>query len=213
MTEEKAKQIILNLKQKYGRIASELSYGNLFELTISVVLSAQTTDRQVNAVTPALFKRYKDFNLLAEARVTEVEKIIKSVGLYKTKARNIVNLSGDIVKKYNGKLPRTREELMKLPGIGRKSANVILSFGMKIDAFPVDTHVNRIACRIGFTQSKNLLEIEKSLTHYIPKKDWRIAHLLIINHGRKICMARNPKCNECPINALCEKNDVQDSNS
>ncbi|MCU0820848.1 MAG: endonuclease III [Spirochaetes bacterium] len=211
MTAKKAKKILEYLKQKYGKIETELSYSNLYQLTISVILSAQTTDRQVNTVTPDLFKRYKDFDRLAAARVSEVEKIIKSVGLYKTKAKNIVGLSREIMSKYNGKLPRTREELMTLPGIGRKSANVILSFGMKKDAFPVDTHVKRIARRIGFRQSDDPYEIEMALTHYIPEKEWRSAHLLLINHGRKTCMARNPKCAECPINLLCGKNGVQDN--
>ena len=213
MTKEKAAKIIKTLKRRYGEIDTALSYKNLFQLTIAVVLSAQTTDKQVNSVTPALFKQYKDFKSLARAGIPEIEKIIKSVGLYKTKARNIVGLSRDILKKYNGKLPRTREELMELPGIGRKSANVILSFGLKINAFPVDTHIKRIAFRIGFTPSKDPFEAEKSLTGHIPEKEWGTAHLLLINHGRKICTARNPRCAECPLNKLCGKNGVQDSNS
>ncbi len=211
MTKKKAQNIIAILKQNYGDISSDLLYGNLYELSISVVLSAQTTDKQVNTVTPMLFKKYPDFKHLSKAKTSDIEKIIKKVGLYRTKAGNIVNLSKEIVNNHNNQVPSTLEELIKLPGIGRKSANIILQFGFDKPAFPVDTHVKRIAYRIGFKKSNNPFEIEKALTGYIDRNEWKIAHLLFIYHGRNICKARKPQCCECSIRYFCEQNDVPDN--
>lgn len=208
MTEKTARKIIEKLKTRYGDIETELVYKSLYELTISVVLSAQTTDKQVNKITPVLFKKYPDFTTLAGAPRADIEKIIKSVGLYKTKAKNIINLSRGIIKNHGGKIPDTMKELISLPGIGRKSASVILSFGFKKEAFPVDTHIKRIARRMGFTDSENPVIVENALAQYIPSSEWTSAHLLLIKHGREICKARSPLCPACPVKNLCEKNYV-----
>lgn len=205
MTKKRSGKIIEMLKIFYGNMDmdAELS-DNIYELTVKVVLSAQTTDRQVNSVASKLFWKFPDFYSLSKAPLSEVENTIKSVGLYRNKARSIVNLSRRVIDKHNGFLPDTFEELVKLPGIGRKSANVILSLGFKKAAFAVDTHIQRIANRLGYKKSNNPYEIEKALASYIPREDWRRAHLLLIEHGRSICKARKPLCNECPVNNLCD---------
>jgi endonuclease-3 len=204
MTKAKAKKIFEKLQHYYGKTNAELSYSSLYELTIAVVLSAQTTDKQVNSVTPALFNKFPDFQKLSGAGIREVKSIIKSVGLYKTKAKNIINLSKKIVIECNNILPNKIEELLKLPGIGRKSANVILSIGFKIPAFPVDTHILRIANRIGYIESSDPFKVEKAITNFLSKDYWTDSHLLFIKHGRVTCMARKPLCLQCPINKLCD---------
>ncbi len=204
MTKEKSKRIMQKLKKYYGRVEAGLSFKNLYELVVSVVLSAQTTDRQVNKVTIALFEKYRDFKSLSAAKLIEVEKIIRSVGLYKTKAKNIINLSKIIANEYKNKVPDEFSELIKLPGIGRKSANVILAMGYKKPAFPVDTHILRIANRLNYVKSSDPYKAELALMQYIPEKEWGSTHLLLIRHGRKICSARKPLCSECPIITLCD---------
>lgn len=204
MDKKRARKIIETLKNFYGEVQTELFFKNHYQLVIAVVLSAQTTDKQVNKVTAELFKKYPNFYALASANPHDIEKLIKPIGFFRVKSQNIVKLAKGVIEKYNGKLPQTREELMKLPGIGRKSANVILSVGFGIPAFAVDTHIIRIANRIGFVNSKKPRDVEMALTSVIPKKDWNIAHLLLIRLGRTICAARKPRCNECPFNSLCD---------
>ncbi len=191
------------LKKHYGVPDPSLRYTGLYELAVSVVLSAQTTDAQVNAATPALFARYPDFARLARARIGDVERIIKSTGFYHNKARNIVALSRAVTQRHGGELPSAREELTALPGIGRKSANVILSIGFGVPALAVDTHVLRIANRLGYVESDDPLRAEEALTSMIPRADWTTAHLVLITHGRALCAARAPRCRECPVRTLC----------
>jgi len=200
---KKSSRIIKKLRVHYGKAVPALRYTNLYEITIAVVLSAQTTDRQVNEVTEILFKKYPDFRFLAQARTAEIEKIIHGTGFFRTKARNIISLSRKVMDDFSGRLPRTHEDLLTLPGIGRKSANVILSQGYGIPALAVDTHVGRVARRIGYTSEKDPDLVEKSLTSVIPRRDWTEAHLLFITHGRKICGARNPHCSICPVADDC----------
>jgi endonuclease III len=204
ITRAKAKKILEKLLRFYGKISPGLSYSGIHDLAIAVVLSAQTTDKQVNSVTPELFKRFPDFKSLSKADLSEVESVIKSVGLYKTKAKHIIKLSGKVVTEYNNILPNNIEELLKLPGIGRKSANVILSMGFGIPAFPVDTHILRIVNRLGFIKTSDPFKAEKAVTGCIPRDKWIETHLLFIKHGRTICRAGKPACTECPINKLCE---------
>ena len=186
-----------------------LNYENVFQLTIAVILSAQSTDVAVNKATPAFFERFPDARSLAEADVEEVKKYIKSIGLYNTKAKNIVALAKILVEKYNGKVPDTMEELTALPGIGRKTANIILSVGFdKTVGIAVDTHVFRIAHRTGLSDKKTPTQVEKDLLREIPKKYWKYANHILVTHGRNICSARNAKCGICPIEDLCEKNGV-----
>lgn len=204
MTKKRSEKIIAKLLEFYGRPKPALMYRNLYQLAVSVVLSAQTTDAQVNNVTPDLFKSFKDFKSLSCASQKEVEKIIKSTGFYRNKTKNIIGLSRAVMEKFNGVLPETRESLMELPGIGRKSANVILSMGFNIPAFAVDTHVLRLANRLGYCNSEDPAVAEESLNSMIPQSDWIIGHLLFITHGRKICTARNPDHEKCPVNQFCD---------
>ena len=203
MTKAKSKKILEKLIEYYGVTKSDLSFSGIYELTIAVVLSAQTTDKQVNSVTPVLFKSYPGFKNLASASINDVESIIRGVGLYKTKARNIIELSKVIIDEYKNKVPDNMEELIKLPGVGRKSANVILSIGYNKPAIAVDTHILRISNRIGYVKSDDPFKVEMALMSFIPMEDWIKAHLLIIKHGRNICSARKPLCLKCPINKLC----------
>lgn len=201
--EKKALCVYEKLHESYGDVTPELNYSNLFQLTIAVILSAQTTDRQVNSVTPTLFSKFPDFLALSEAKIEEVEKVIHATGFYRNKAKNIVSLAKTIIIDCNGTLPETIDELIKLPGIGRKSANVIISQGMNIPGLAVDTHVSRIAGRLDLTSQNNPDRIEADLKSIFPETLWSSVHLLFIFHGRTICTARKPACHRCPIYSLC----------
>lgn len=203
MTPAQSESILERMIARYGIPSPALEYRSLYQLVVAVVLSAQTTDSQVNAVTPSLFRRFHDFQSLAGADIAEVETIIKSTGFYRNKAKNITLLARDIVHNHGGTVPENREELMRLPGVGRKSANVILAMGFNIPAFAVDTHVLRVANRIGYCATDDPLKVETSLTSIIPETMWIPGHLLFITHGRRTCRARNPLCPECAINDLC----------
>ena len=203
MTKDKSKIIFQRLEDYYGPISAQLQFKNIYQLTIAVALSAQTTDKQVNAVTPELFKRYPDFKALSKAEKKTVEKIIHSTGFYKNKSANITKLALKVQNEHKGILPDTFDKLVSLPGIGRKTANVILLIGFKKKAFPVDTHIFRIGNRLGYGNSEKLIDIEDSFKKYIPDNKWDTAHLLLIHHGRNICKARNPLCTECPVLQHC----------
>ena len=177
----------------------ELNYNNEFELLCAVMLSAQTTDIRVNIVTYDLFRKYKTPYDYLDADITEIEDLIKSIGLYKNKAKNLKKMSEILVEKFNGKVPNTREDLESLPGVGRKTANVVLSVAFGIPAIAVDTHVHRTANRIGLVKSKNVWETEQQLMELIPKEDWFKAHHVLILYGRNISKARNPDCENDPI--------------
>ena len=203
MTRKRALRILEALKGHYGPVDTDLRFTSLYQLMIAVVLSAQTTDRQVNSVTPELFRRYPDFRSLAAAPADEVELIIRSTGFYRNKTRSIIALAGSIMAR-GGTVPDSREELMELPGIGRKSANVILSVGLGVPALAVDTHILRLANRIGFASTESPDRAEEALTSVLPPGEWTAAHLLLIRHGRTLCPARNPRCGECPVSGLCD---------
>jgi len=204
MTPVRSRRIVAALFGYHGRPAPALQYLNIYQLAVAVVLSAQTTDKQVNSVTPRLFQRYPGFPELAGARISELEKLIRSVGFYRSKARNIRALAQRVIERHGGALPSVRDELMSLPGVGRKSANVILAMGFGIPAFAVDTHVLRVANRIGYARSDNPDVVESCLTGVIPPSDWIDGHLLFITHGRTVCRARGPLCDRCPVTALCD---------
>ncbi len=203
MTPERSAEILSRLRDHYGPVRPDLRYRGLYQLTVAVILSAQTTDRQVNSVTGELFSRYPGFPSLAEARPGDVEKTIRSTGFYRQKSKNIIELAKIVTGKMKGRLPRTREELTALPGIGRKSANIILSIGYGEPALAVDTHVMRIANRLAYVNSSDPYAVEKALTGVIPREEWTGAHLILIRHGRSLCAARKPLCHECPVNDLC----------
>lgn len=183
-----------------------LRYENTFQLAVAVMLSAQSTDAAVNRATPSLFRRFPDAESLANADVEEVKKYIRNIGLYNNKAKNLVKMAKILVEKYGGRVPDSMEELVSLPGIGRKSANIILSVGFdKTEGIAVDTHVFRIARRTGLSDGKTPLQMEKDLLKEIPQKYWKYVNHIFITHGRKICTARNPECDICPIKDLCER--------
>lgn len=205
MTKDRSIKIIKELQNYYGQPKIELRFKNIYELVISVVLSAQTTDKQVNSVSGELFNRYPDLKSLADADLSDVEDIIRSIGLYKSKARYIVNLSKEVINNHKGEIPDNFKELIKLTGIGRKSANVILSVGFGCSAFAVDTHVHRVANRIGYINSNNRYDVEMAMTTILPEKDWVKVHQLFISHGRELCKARNPSCFDCPIRLYCDE--------
>jgi len=203
MTKARSDKILSLLYDYYGETVPGLNFKNIFELTIAVVLSAQTTDRQVNGVTDYLFEKYPDFKSLSEADYSEVEKIVKSTGFFRTKTKNIISLSQMVCSKFGGVVPDNMESLVELPGVGRKSANVIISIGYGQPGLAVDTHVSRISNRIGYSSSKSPAVIEKDLCSIISPSDWKMTHLLFIKHGRIICKARHPECGLCPVWKLC----------
>lgn len=175
-----------------------------YRAVIGTALSAQTTDDQVDRVTPELFRKYPTPKKLGQAKVSDVEKIIKPVGLYKTKAKNIIRAGKMIAEEFAGKVPSTREEMMKLPGVGRKTANVVIIKAFGGQAMPVDTHVFRVSNRIGISKGKTPDEVEKGLLKVVPKKDLGHAHFWLIHHGRAICHAKTPECDSCPISKYCD---------
>ena len=180
-----------------------LNYNNLFELLVSVVLSAQTTDVAVNKVTPTLFSSYPDAFKLAKAKLEDVKKIIAPIGLSNSKAKNIIALSKELVKRFNGAIPNTIADLESLPGVGHKTASVVMVEGYKIPAMPVDTHIFRIANRLEISSSDNVKGVEEDLKEYFDKSTWCHLHHLLIAFGRNICTAKKPKCDECPFSDIC----------
>lgn len=180
-----------------------LHFETPFEALIATMLSAQSTDKRVNAVTSKLFKVANTPKDFANMDINELENWIKSIGIYKNKAKNIKETSKILVQDYHGKVPNKKSELIKLPGVGNKTANVVLANAFDIPAFAVDTHVFRVSNRIGLADGKNVEQTEAQLTENVPKKDWNITHKRLITHGRAICKARNPLCEECELNKLC----------
>ena len=202
-TKKQITQILDRLEMLYPDAECALDHRNHFELLVAVMLSAQTTDKSVNLITPALFERYYNAKELAMANLGDVENLIKRIGLYKTKARNIVNMAKILEEEYQGEVPNTYDELIKLPGVGRKTANVVLSVGFSEPRIAVDTHVFRVSNRIGLADAKDVLATEKELMLNIPKERWSRTHHSLIFHGRNLCKARNPECERCTITEFC----------
>ncbi len=180
-----------------------MNFHNPYELLIATVLSAQTTDKQVNKVTVKLFEKYPTPGKLAEASLEDVKKCIQSLGFFNTKAENIIKASKQIVEKFSGEIPAQMELLTTLPGVGRKTANVVLSNAFGIPAFAVDTHVKRVSFRLGLTKQTDPDKVEEDVTSKIPKKLYTKAHHALIFHGRRVCKASNPSCNLCKLNNDC----------
>lgn len=191
------------LRETYPEAKCALDHVNTFELLVAVCLSAQTTDKSVNKVTPKLFGKYPDAFSLAEARQEDVEELIRTIGMYRTKSRNIINLAKELASKFDGVVPKDYDSLVSLPGVGRKTANVVLSVGFGEQRIAVDTHVFRVANRIGLVKANDVLKTELGLMEVIPNDRWSETHHSLIFHGRNICYARKPKCKECPIKDLC----------
>ncbi len=204
--------ILETLQKMYPEARSALYYNNAFELLIATILSAQCTDRQVNAVTGTLFEKYPTPEAFIAAGEETVARAVKPCGFYQVKARHIIETCCKLVSDFGGRVPDTLEELTTLPGVGRKTANVVLSNAFGKAAIAVDTHVFRVTNRIGLAKAKDVLETEMQLMENIPKEKWSDAHHWLIWHGRRVCAARNPKCPECGIRGYCEyamENNIQ----
>ncbi len=198
-------QAILHILDKqYRNAQTSLNFGNPLELLVATVLSAQCTDERVNEVTKSLFKKYRSAVDYANAPPSELEEDIRPTGFFKNKAKSLKNCGAELVKKYQGEVPGSLDELVKLPGIGRKTANVILGAAFDIPGIVVDTHVSRISQRIGLTQQRDPVKIEFDLMEIIPRQKWTIFSHQLIQHGRKICTARKPQCTKCPLLEHCD---------
>ncbi len=200
---ERAQAIYRILTKRYPNVRCELDFKNPLQLLIATVLSAQCTDKRVNAVTPALFKRYKKVGDFAGADLRELQGIIKSTGFFRAKAKNIKGLATKIVTEYNGKVPDKLEELIKLPGVGRKTANVVLGHAFDTPGITVDTHFGRLSRRFGWTKETDPVKVEFEVMELIPRKEWTNLSQRMIWHGRRICHARKPACGACPLAELC----------
>jgi endonuclease-3 len=206
MTKKERYQYVIDWFQQHMPVAeTELHYGNPYELLVAVILSAQCTDKRVNIVTPELFKQFPTPELLAKAEFEDIEPLIRSVTFANNKTRHLMGMAKILVEDYNGEVPGTVEELVKLPGVGRKTANVITSVIFEQPNMAVDTHVFRVSARIGLTtNAKNVLQAEKQLVANIPEKLIHKAHHWLILHGRYVCVARRPKCERCGLTNICK---------
>lgn len=200
---QRTKIILDELKAMYPDAKCELNYETPFQLLVATILSAQTTDKKVNEVTETLFKEYPDVDTFLTLSINELEERIKQIGLYRSKAKNLLIMCNQLKSNFNGEVPSTMEELVTLAGAGRKTANVVLSNAFGVPSIAVDTHVFRVSNRLGLADSENVLEVEKQLQKELPKREWSLAHHLLIFHGRRRCIARNPKCSECPLTNRC----------
>lgn len=207
-TKDNVNEMLDLLSAKYPQAGCALDFDNVFHLLIAVVLSAQTTDRSVNKVTPALFAKYPGPEELAAADQEDVIECIRTIGMYRTKSKNIIALAAKLVAEFDGQVPGEFDKLVSLPGVGRKTANVVLAEGFGEQHIAVDTHVFRVSNRIGLVSEKDVLKTELSLMKVLPEDKWTLAHHLLIFHGRNCCTARKPACEECPISQLCMKTGV-----
>jgi endonuclease-3 len=202
-------KILKGLAALYPDVTCALTHDDPLQLLISTILSAQCTDERVNKVTPALFRKYKTARAYAKAPLAELEEMIRSTGFFRSKAKAIAAATAEIDRTYAGRVPNTMEELTRLRGVGRKTANVVLSnvFGIN-EGIVVDTHVGRLSRRLGFTKQKDPVKIEQDLMRIVPQKDWAIFSHRMIWHGRKLCKALKPRCGACPIAPLCPSSEV-----
>ncbi len=211
MNKSIAKQYVEFLKREYPDAKCSLDFESPLQLAVATILSAQSTDLRVNLTTPALFKKFRSVDDFADANQSDLENAIKTIGLYRAKAKNIIAFAKKLRTDFGGKLPDTIEELQKLPGVGRKTANVIqgvLHGDGKAEGIAVDTHVTRLSFRLGLTKEIDPKKIERDLQKWFAKSDWvTISHMLIL-HGRAVCIARKPKCGACSLNEVCPKRGV-----
>ncbi len=192
------------LLARYPGAHCALDFTNAFQLLCATILSAQCTDKRVNMVTPALFARYPDARALAAARPEEVEEIIRTTGFFRSKAKSLIGMAAGLVERHDGAVPADMEALIALPGVGRKTANVILGNAFdRNDGIVVDTHVTRLANRLGLTTASDAVKIERALMPLFPRERWTMLSHLLIEHGRQVCVARAPRCGECPLSDVC----------
>ncbi len=203
MTPREKKRLLAILATLYPEPRSELDFSNEYQLLIAVMLSAQCTDKKVNQVTPGLFQKYSSFKALSKAKLPDVENIIRPINYFKTKSRNIIATAGEIVSRFQGDVPKTHEDLTSLPGVGRKTANVVLGETGAAHSLPVDTHVFRVARRLGLSNGATPDAVEEDLKKLFPSSEWRNLHHRLIFHGRRVCGARKPNCEGCALKAIC----------
>jgi endonuclease-3 len=202
--QERAAEIVVRLKRMYPKAKCTLDYTNPFELLIATILSAQSTDVRVNIVTKSLFRKYPNAAAFAAAAQPAMERDIRQTGFFRNKAKAVIAASKSIMEKHGGEVPRTMEELTALPGVGRKTANVVLGNAFNLPVgIVVDTHVTRVSGRLGLTAHSDPVKIEQDLIKLIPQKEWTVFSHRLIAHGRQICVARKPKCRECLLNDVC----------
>jgi len=200
----RARTIVARLRKAHPDARTELDFSSPFHLLVATILSAQTTDVRVNMVTPALFRRYPTPAALAAADTAELEQLIKSTGFYRNKTKSLTGMAKGVVNRFGGVVPQTLEELVTLPGVGRKTANVVLgsAFGTS-EGVVVDTHVTRLSKRLGLTRHTDPIKIELDLMALVPRRDWAVFSHLLIFHGRRVCHARSPSCDACVLNDIC----------
>lgn len=203
MDNKRAQKILDELKKMHPDAGCELNYGTPFELLVAVILSAQCTDKRVNEVTKDLFKKYNTPEQYATMTPAELEPLIHSCGFFHNKAVNIIGAANGIVDRFGGEVPKTMAELTSLPGVGRKTASVVMTVAFDEPAMPVDTHVFRVSGRLGLSHGKNPEQVEKDLKDLYPPSDWNIVHHTLIFHGRYICKALRPNCSECTLTEYC----------
>jgi endonuclease-3 len=199
----RAKVIYRQLSKSYPNVRCELDYTNAFQLLVATVLSAQCTDKRVNQTTPALFKKYPNPQKMAKADLRDIQKLVKSTGFFRAKAKNIKGLSNKIMEEFDGKVPSSLEELITLPGVGRKTANVVLGNAFGIPGITVDTHFGRLSRRFGWSKQNNPVKVEFEVGELIPKKEWTNLSQRMIWHGRRVCHSRKPACGACALAKLC----------
>ncbi len=206
---ERAETVFGRLREEYPDAKVALNHRNPYELTVATILSAQCTDERVNQVTPELFRRFPDAESLAGARQDEVEELVYSTGFFRSKARNLIGMADRVMEHHGGEFPRSMGELVKLPGVGRKTANVILGNAFGIDeGVVVDTHVKRVSKRLGLTRKEDPVQVERDLVQLFPREYWTLLAHLLIWHGRAVCSARKPRCEECVVAPLCPSSRV-----
>jgi endonuclease-3 len=200
---QRAAVVVERLKQEYPEAHTELQHQDPFQLLVSVILSAQTTDERVNMVTPFLFKRYPTAADLAGADQAELEDLIRSTGFFRSKARALREMAQDLIRQYGGEVPPRMEDLVRLRGVGRKTANVVLGVAFGVPGFPVDTHVTRLTRRLKLTSATDPVKIEEDVCGIVPREEWIGLSLRLILHGRRVCQARQPRCAECVLVDIC----------
>jgi len=200
---KRTSDVLRRLKIEYPQAICELTHESAFQLLAATILSAQCTDVRVNMVTPALFKSYPTAEKLSVADVRHVEQLVRSTGFYQTKAKNLVGMASQVMSRYGGEVPREIEDLVTLPGVGRKTANVLRSVVFDLPGLPVDTHVGRLSRRLGLTKQEDPVKVERELNAMLPPPEWGQFSLRLILHGRRVCDARKPKCEECLLENLC----------
>jgi len=199
----RAKVIYRQLSKSYPNVRCELDYKNAFQLLVATVLSAQCTDKRVNQTTPALFKKYPNPKKMANANLKDIQNLVKSTGFFRAKAKNIKGLSNIIVEQFDGNIPSNLEDLITLPGVGRKTANVVLGHAFGIPGITVDTHFGRLSRRFGWSKQSNPVKVEFEVGELIPKKEWTNLSQRMIWHGRRVCHSRKPACGACALAKLC----------